>query len=259
MKGIVLAGGRGTRLGQLTKLHNKHLLPIYDKLMIDYPIDTLVGAGIKDILIVTGDEHAGDFIRYLGDGSERGVKFTYKVQVGEAKGIAHALSLAEEFVGNDIMVVILGDNIIQDSIKSAIINFEVVETTFGKLTDRAQVMLSKVKDPQRYGVPVFITEYSEMIPTTVKQRISYIEEKPKEPKSEFAVIGIYMYGNDVFKKIRELKPSARGELEITDVNNMYATDGKLWHEILAGEWIDAGTVDSLAEAGLKVQVREWRN
>ena len=227
MKGVILAGGNGTRLYPLTKVTNKHLLPVYNKPMIYYPIERLVSAGIKDIIIVTGKENAGNFMNLLGSGKEFGVRFHYTLQ-DEAGGIAHALSLVKGFVNEDNITVILGDNIILDDISEHVSNF----------TSGARVFLKGVKDPQRFGVP----EFDE------NQRIKRIEEKPKEPKSNYAVTGIYQYDNTVFDKISRLKPSARGELEITDVNNMYLEEGKLSHSFLKEPWLDAGTFESLLEA-----------
>jgi glucose-1-phosphate thymidylyltransferase len=227
MKGVILAGGNGTRLYPLTKVTNKHLLPVYNKPMIYYPIERLVSAGIKDIIIVTGKENAGNFMNLLGSGKEFGARFHYTLQ-DEAGGIAHALSLVQGFVKDDNITVILGDNIILDDISEHVSNF----------TSGARVFLKEVKDPQRFGVP----EFDE------NQRIKRIEEKPKEPKSNYAVTGIYQYDNTVFDKISRLKPSARGELEITDVNNMYLEEGKLSHSFLKEPWLDAGTFESLLEA-----------
>lgn len=227
MKGVILAGGNGTRLYPLTKVTNKHLLPVYNKPMIYYPIERLVSAGIKDIIIVTGKENAGNFMNLLGSGKEFGARFYYTLQ-DEAGGIAHALSLVNGFVNDDNITVILGDNIILDDISEYVSNF----------TSGARIFLKEVKDPQRFGVP----EFDE------NQRIKRIEEKPKEPKSNYAVTGIYQYDNTVFDKISRLKPSARSELEITDVNNLYLDEGKLSHSFLKEPWLDAGTFESLLEA-----------
>ncbi|RKY57373.1 MAG: spore coat protein [Candidatus Latescibacterota bacterium] len=222
MKGIVLAGGTGSRLYPLTKITNKHLLPIYDKPMIYYPIQTLVNAGIEDIMIVTGGNNAGDFLRLLGNGREFGLKrlhYTYQERPG---GIAHALSLAEDFADGDKIVLILGDNIIEGNIRKAVEDFRRQERG-------AKVLLKEVENPQSYGV----AEIRE-------GRIVRIEEKPEHPKTNYAVIGIYMYDNRVFDIIRTLKPSARGELEITDVNNKYVEWGEMTYEFLEGWWADAG-------------------
>ncbi len=222
MKGVVLAGGSGTRLYPLTRITNKHLLPIYDKPMIYYPIQTLVNAGITDILLVTGGNNAGDFLRLLGNGREFGLKhlnYTYQEQAG---GIAEALGLAEHFVDGQKVVVILGDNIIERNIIQAVRSFE-------KQEKGAKVLLKDVPDPENYGVPVI-----------EGGRITRIEEKPSRPASNFAVIGIYMYDATVFDIIRTLKPSGRGELEITDVNNAYIAAGSMTYDVLEGWWADAG-------------------
>jgi glucose-1-phosphate thymidylyltransferase len=231
MKGIVLAGGTGSRLHPLTKITNKHLLPIYDKPMIYYPIQTLVDAGVRDILIVTGGKNAGDFLRLLANGKNFGLKHIgYTYQEGEG-GIADALALAEHFADGDKICVILGDNIIQGSIRSAVEQFR-------KQARGARILLKKVPDAERFGVAEI-----------VDNRIVGIEEKPKRPKSEFAVTGIYMYDATVFDKIKTLVPSRRGELEITDVNNAYIAEGKMNFSFLEGWWTDAGTFDSLLRAG----------
>ncbi len=230
MKGVVLAGGLGTRLYPLTKVTNKHLLPIYNKPMIYYPIRTLVNAGIDEILIVTGGNSAGDFLRLLGNGKEFGLRhLNYAYQEGEG-GIAAALSLAEYFADNGKIVVILGDNIIERNILSASESFRMQE-------EGARILLKEVPDPQRFGVPVFEGE-----------KIIRIDEKPLAPASNYAVIGIYMYDHRVFDFIKTLKPSERGELEITDVNNFYIGEGKIAFDILEGWWTDAGTFDSLQHA-----------
>ncbi len=231
MKGIVLAGGLGTRMHPLTKVTNKHLLPIYDKPMIYYPITTLVNAGIDEILIVTGGNSAGDFLKLLGNGKEFGLKhLNYTYQEGEGC-IAAALSLAEFFSDNEKIVVVLGDNIIERNIRQAVEDFEQQE-------NGAKVLIKEVHDPQRFGVPAFDDG-----------RIVKIEEKPSNPASSYAVIGIYMYDTTVFDFIRTLKPSDRGELEITDVNNYYIQKGNLTHSVLEGWWTDAGTFESLRYAG----------
>ena len=231
MKGIILAGGLGKRLGLLTKLTNKHLLPVYDRPMIYYPIQTLVDAGIKDILIVTGGNHAGEFLRLLGNGHQFGLKhINYTYQEGEG-GIAKALGLAEHFADNGKIVVILGDNIIEKDIKRAVEDFR-------KQPKGAKILVKKVPDPERFGVVEF----------DKKRRIKKIVEKPKKPKSDYIVTGIYMYDDQVFDIIKALKPSGRGELEITDVNNAYLKKGELTHSILKGWWTDSGTFDSLLKA-----------
>jgi glucose-1-phosphate thymidylyltransferase len=231
MKGIVLAGGSGSRLAPLTKITNKHLLPIYDKPMIYYPIQTLVDAGIRDILVVTGGKNAGDFLRLLANGKHFGLKHIgYTYQEGEG-GIADALALAEHFADRDRVCVILGDNIIQGSIRAAVDQFRQQE-------GGARILLKKVLDAERFGV----AEIAE-------NRIVNIEEKPKRPKSDYAVTGIYMYDATVFDKIKTLVPSGRGELEITDVNNAYIREGTMSFSYLEGWWTDAGTFESLLRAG----------
>jgi glucose-1-phosphate thymidylyltransferase len=230
LKGVILAGGLGTRLYPLTKITNKHLLPVYDKPMIYYPLQTLINAGIRDILIVTGGNNAGDFLRLLGNGKEFGLKhINYTYQEGEG-GIADALSLAEYFADNEKICVILGDNIIERNIIKAVKDFE-------NKPSGAKILLSRVKDPERFGVPEFDGD-----------RIIRIIEKPKIPPSPFAVTGIYMYDNMVFDIIRGLEPSERGELEITDVNNRYIKMNRLYWDVLDGWWTDAGTFESLRRA-----------
>jgi glucose-1-phosphate thymidylyltransferase len=230
IKGVILAGGLGTRLRPLTDITNKHLLPVYDRPMIYYPIQCLLNAGIKDILIVTGGMHAGEFLRLLGDGKEFGLThINYTYQEGEG-GIAQALGLARHFADNDKIVVMLGDNIIEKSIAKHVDAFRIQKKG-------ARIILKEVPDPERFGVAGF----------TDKQLTS-IEEKPKKPKSKYAVTGIYMYDNNVFDIIRTLKPSRRGELEITDVNNAYLKRGQLEYGILDGWWTDAGTFESLLRA-----------
>ncbi len=230
MKGIVLAGGTGSRLFPLTKITNKHLLPIYDRPMIYYPIRTLVDAGIRDILIVTGGRNSGDFLRLLANGKEFGLKhINYTYQEGEG-GIADALALAEHFADGNQICVILGDNIIEGSIREA-------AERFRKQEKGAHILLKEVQDAERFGV----AEVS-------GDRISGIEEKPEHPKSNYAVTGIYMYDATVFEKIKTLVPSGRGELEITDVNNAYIREGTMTFSYLDGWWTDAGTFDSLLRA-----------
>jgi len=230
MKGVILAGGLGKRLWPLTKITNKHLLPVYDKPMVFYPLQCLVKAGIRDILLVTGGNDAGDFLRLLGNGKELGLKeLHYTYQEGEG-GIADALRLADDFADGDRIVVVLGDNIIEGSIRQGVLNFS-------RQPRGARVLLKEVPDPERFGVPAF-----------EDGRIARIEEKPSVPASNYAVIGIYMYDPQVFEFIRSLKPSARGELEITDVNNFYLKQGTLQYEILEGWWTDAGTFESLLRA-----------
>jgi len=230
MKGVVLAGGTGSRLYPLTKITNKHLLPVYDKPMIYYPIMTLVEAGIRDILIVTGGKNAGDFLRLLANGREFGLKhLNYTYQEGEG-GIAAALSLAEHFADGDKICVILGDNIIEGSIRQAVEDFK-------RQPRGAKVLLKEVDDAERFGVAELEGD-----------RIVRIVEKPKNPKSRYAVTGIYMYDSTVFEKISRLVPSERGELEITDVNNAYIQEGTMTYAFLEGWWTDAGTFDSLLRA-----------
>jgi len=234
MKGVVLAGGTGSRLNPLTRVTNKHLLPIYNKPMVYYPIQTLVNAGINEILLVTGGKNAGDFLRLLGNGRDFGLKhLNYTYQEGEG-GIAEALGLAEFFTGDDSICVILGDNIIENSIRQAVESFKAQK-------EGAKILLKEVNDAQRFGV------------AEVKgNRVIGIEEKPKAPKSNYAVVGIYMYDKTVFDKIRRLTPSGRGELEITDVNNFYIKEDRLTYEVLDGWWTDAGTFDSLLNANTLV-------
>jgi glucose-1-phosphate thymidylyltransferase len=230
MKGIILAGGLGTRLHPLTKVTNKHLLPVYDKPMIYYPIQALINAGIDDILLVTGGNNAGDFLRLLGNGKEFGLKhINYTYQEGEG-GIADALRLAEFFAAGEKICVILGDNIIEKNIRRAAENFQMQK-------EGAKILLKEVPDPQRFGVPELRGN-----------QVVRIEEKPKEPKSNYAVIGIYLYDETVFEIIKTLKPSNRGELEITDVNNHYIDQGTLTWDVLEGWWTDAGTYESLLRA-----------
>jgi len=230
MKGIILAGGLGTRLSPLTRVTNKHLLPIYDKPMIFYPIEALINAGIRDILIVTGGNSAGDFLRLLGNGKDFGLNhLNYAYQEGEG-GIADALGIAEHFADRGKIVVILGDNIIEKNIKKAVDDFANQETG-------AKLLLKEVPDPQRFGVAELDGD-----------RIVGIFEKPKNPKTNLAVTGFYMYDNQVFDLIGTLEPSERGELEITDVNNMYIEKNQLTYDVLEGWWTDAGTFDSLLRA-----------
>ena len=230
MKGVILAGGLGTRLFPLTKITNKHLLPVYNKPMIYYPIQTLINAGITDVLLVTGGNNAGDFLRLIGNGKELNLKhIEYTYQEGEG-GIAQALSLAEEFADNGKICIILGDNIIEKNIFGAVENFK-------KQENGAKIIVKQVPDPERFGVPILEGD-----------TVIAIEEKPDVPKSNFAVIGIYMFDNTVFDIIRTLQPSRRGELEITDVNNVYIKRGNMTYEFLDGWWTDAGTFDSLRTA-----------
>lgn len=230
MKGVILAGGLGTRLRPLTKITNKHLLPVYDRPMIYYPIQCLLNAGIDEILLVTGGDHAGDFLRLLGNGKALGVReLHYTYQEGEG-GIADALSLAEDFADGQRICVILGDNIVERSIRRPV-------EAFRSQPSGARILLKEVPDPQRFGVA-----------RLEGGRIVEIVEKPTDPPSNLAVTGIYMYDKDVFRFIQGLSPSDRGELEITDVNNMYLARGDLAYDVLEGWWTDAGTFESLLRA-----------
>lgn len=234
MKGIVLAGGLGTRLYPITKITNKHLMPVYDKPMVFYPIRTLVEAGVQEILIVTGGNNAGDFLRILRNGEEFGLKqLSYRYQEGEG-GIAAALSLAENFAAGGPICVILGDNIYENNLKKS-------AQKFANLGKGARIHLKQVENPQRFGVPVM-----------QDGRIVKIEEKPKKPQTNFAVTGFYMYDASVFEIIKTLKPSGRGELEITDVNNAYIERNEMTWEVIEGWWSDAGTFDSLLRANILV-------
>jgi glucose-1-phosphate thymidylyltransferase len=234
IRGIVLAGGKGTRLGELTKITNKHLLPVGPLPMIYYPLKKIVGAGIRDVMLVSGTEHMGDFVELLGSGRGHNCSLTYRVQ-DEAGGIAQALGLAETYCAGNRSLVILGDNIFHASVRAILKEADAHP-------DWAWVGLKQVPDPGRYGVAEL-----------QGKRVIGIEEKPKKPKSEFAVIGVYIYPADVFEVIRTLKPSARGELEITDVNTYYLRQGRLGYTILDGYWTDAGTLDSLAYANQLVR------
>jgi glucose-1-phosphate thymidylyltransferase len=227
MKGIILAGGTGSRLYPLTKVTNKHLLPVGNKPMIYYPIEKLTEVGIDEILIVTGTEHMGDVVTLLGSGKEFGCRFTYKVQ-DEAGGIAQALGLAENFAGGEPMTVILGDNVFQTSLKKAVEDYP---------GTGAQILLKEVHDPERFGVA-----------EVEDDKIIGIEEKPENPKSNLAVTGVYMYDAKVFDYIRELEPSGRGELEITDVNNRYISQEAMRFSLMEGWWTDAGTPESYKRA-----------
>jgi glucose-1-phosphate thymidylyltransferase len=231
MKGVILAGGLGSRLYPLTKITNKHLLPVYDRPMIHYPIQCLINAGITDILVVTGGNSAGDFLQLLGNGSDFGLKgINYTYQQGEG-GIADALSLAEHFADGEPIAVVLGDNLIEGNIRQAVDDFRAQG-------GGAKILLKEVHDPERFGV-ASVDEAG---------RVLRIVEKPADPESRLAVIGIYMYDARVFDFIGKLEPSARGELEITDVNNFYIEDGSMTAEVLNGWWTDAGTFDSLLRA-----------
>jgi glucose-1-phosphate thymidylyltransferase len=236
MKGVILAGGTGSRLYPLTKVTNKHLLPGYDKPMIYYPLQTLLDAGIEEIMIVSGRGHAGHFLELLGSGEEWGAQFTYQIQE-KAGGIAQALGLAERWVDQEDVTVILGDNIFQDKIKDDIDTF----------TSGAKIFLKEVPDAQRFGV----AELKD-------SKVVSIEEKPSEPKSQYAVTGLYTYDASVFDIIRTIRPSGRGELEITDVNTAYVEKDEMSYRILDGFWTDAGTFDTLLRAGVLVQ-KQWKN
>jgi glucose-1-phosphate thymidylyltransferase len=241
MKGVILAGGLGTRMLPCTKITNKHLLPVYNKPMIYYPLLTMVNAGLKDIMIVTGGNNAGDFLRLLGNGKEFGLQdISYTYQEGEG-GIAEALKLAEHFADNEKVFVILGDNIIEDDVSKFARDFE-------KQESGAKIFLKEVQDPYRFGVPVI-----------KEDKIINIEEKPKDPKSNFAVCGLYMYDNEVFDIAKNLKPSNRGELEITDVNNEYIRRGNMTYCVLDGWWTDAGTFESLYRASSLVYQKETKS
>ena len=235
MKGIILAGGTGSRLLPLTKVTNKHLLPVYNKPMIYYPLETLIGMGIKDILIISGPGHAGHFLNLLGSGKEFGVKLSYAIQE-EAGGIAQALGLAEDFADTDAVSVILGDNIYEDK-------FDLSDYKSG-----AKIFLKEVNDPQRFGVAEIVGD-----------KVVSIEEKPTNPKSNFAVTGLYVYDNSVFSIIKTLKPSKRGELEITDVNNAFIKEGKMKADFVKGYWSDAGTFESLIRASNLVFEKSLKN
>ncbi len=240
LKGVILAGGLGTRLGPLTKITNKHLLPVYDKPMIYYPVKLLVDAGITDILIVTGGNHAGEFLRLLGNGNAFGLThINYAYQEGEG-GIAQALSLARHFAWGSRLAVVLGDNIFEHGIKEQVRHFQ-------KQAAGARVLLKRVPDPERFGVA-----------TLKGDKILSIQEKPAKPKTNLAVTGVYLYDAQVFDIIKTLKPSRRGELEITDVNNAYIRKNQLEFDILKGWWTDSGTFDSLLRANQLV-ARQRRN
>lgn len=236
MRGIILAGGTGSRLYPLTKVTNKHLLPVYDKPMIYYPLQTLMTAGIEDIMIVSGRGHAGHFLELLGSGVEFGVNLTYEIQEN-AGGIAQALGLAEKWADDESVAVILGDNLFQDTVRDDVTSFRT----------GAKIFLKEVPDAGRFGVAEL-----------GKDRVISIEEKPKKPRSKYAVTGLYLYDADVFSIIRTLKPSGRGELEITDVNNAYLKKDLMQYAILNGYWSDAGTFDSLLRASVLVQKNSLR-
>ena len=227
MKGIILAGGNATRLRPCTKITSKQLLPVYNRPMIYYPLNTLIKAGIKDILIIIAPQYAGHFLNLLGSGKEFGVNFTYEIQ-DEPRGLADAFVIGEKFIGDDNVAMILGDNIFEDNLNEDIKSF----------TSGGRVFAKKVKDPKRFGVVEF----------DKNQKAISIEEKPLQPKSNYAVVGIYVYDNDVVKIAKKIKPSARGEVEITDINNYYLKNNKLDVKLINGKWLDAGTFDSYLEA-----------
>jgi len=231
MKGVILAGGTGSRLLPLTKVTNKHLLPVYDKPMIYYPLQTILNSGINEIMIVSGRGHAGHFLELLGSGEEWGAQFTYQIQE-QAGGIAQALKLAERWADDENITVVLGDNIFQDNVKKDIDSF----------SSGAKIFLKEVLNANRFGV----AELKE-------NKVFSIEEKPLKPKSAYAVTGLYIYDSSVFEIINSIKPSGRGELEITDVNNVYIERGNMNYTILKGFWTDAGTYDTLLLAGVLIQ------
>jgi|TARA_Y100000031_G_C8252241_1_gene401096 glucose-1-phosphate thymidylyltransferase len=233
MKGVVLAGGLGTRLMPLTKVVNKQLLSVYDKPLIYYPILTLRDAGIKEILIISGPDHSGQLMDLLGSGKELGVDLSYDTQE-EPKGIAHGFAIAEDFADNNKTAFILGDNIFEDNFKKAIGQFK-------KQGKGARVIIKQVSDPKRFGVVKFNQK---------GDRIAEIIEKPKNPPTNWMVTGLYLYDNRVFDIIRNLKPSARGEYEVTDLNNLYVKEGTMTFQKSKGQWIDAGTFDSLLQANI---------
>lgn len=234
LKGVILAGGLGSRLMPLTKVTNKHLLPIYDRPMIHYPLECLVKAGVKDVLIVTGGDSAGHFLKLLGSGADFGARLYYAYQQGEG-GIADALRLAEGFVGGERLAVVLGDNILQRTIRPSVERFMAQPAG-------ARILLREVPDPERFGVA-----------EVAGSKVISIVEKPKQPRSNLAVTGIYFYDGQVFDIIRTLQPSGRGEFEITDVNNAYLAKGQLEWDRLEGWWSDAGTFESLAKASALVR------
>ena len=238
MKGIILAGGKGTRLMPLTKVINKNLLNVYNKPLIYYPILTLKEAGIREILIISGPGHAGQFLDLLGSGKDLGVDLSYDVQE-EPKGIAHGLAIAEDFSDNGQVALLLGDNLFEDNLKKAVDDFK-------KQSKGAKIAIKQVPDPHRFGVVKF----------NKKEQVIGIIEKPKRPPTNWMVTGFYMYDKRVFDFIRKLKPSARGEYEITDLNNMYIKEGNLPYQKVKGKWLDAGTFDSLLEANIFIEKKQ---
>jgi glucose-1-phosphate thymidylyltransferase len=237
MKGIILAGGNGTRLRPLTKVTSKQLLPIYDQPMIFYPLQTLLQAGIKDILVIVAPDHAGDFLKLLGSGEEYGCNFSYEIQ-DEPNGLAQAFVIGRNFIGKDSVALILGDNVFEDDFAQDIKTFE----------SGGRVFIKKVPDPARFGVAEFDDN----------RKVISIEEKPENPKSDYAVTGLYIYDNTVVEKVSKIKPSARGELEITDLNNEYLKDGTLDVAFVEGKWLDTGTFESLHEAIVFVREQKLR-
>jgi glucose-1-phosphate thymidylyltransferase len=227
MKGIILAGGSGTRLRPLTRVTSKQLLPVYDEPMIFYPLNTLLNAGVKDILIIVAPDHAGDFLKLLGSGKEFGCKFTYEIQ-DTPGGIAQAFTIGENFIGEDSVVLILGDNIYEDDFSEAISSFK----------SGGRIFIKEVKDPQRFGVVEFDDN----------NKVLSIEEKPKVPKSSYAVTGMYIFDNTVLAKAKQLKPSDRGEVEITDLNNLFLKESSMDVAFVNGKWFDTGTFESLNDA-----------
>ena len=237
MKGVILAGGLGTRLHPLTKITNKHLLPVYDKPMILYPLETLKNSGITEIMIVCGREHAGHFMQFLGSGKEHGVRLSYALQDTNNGGIADALSYAEDFADGEPIADILGDNIFENDFKKAVHEFE----------NGAMVFFKKIRDPRRFGVTVFSKD---------GRKVLRVEEKPKKPKSPYAQTGFYLFDATVFSIIKTLKPSKRGELEMTDVINRYVQKRILTFDFVKKEWFDAGTFESLFKAAAFLQMRK---
>lgn len=237
MKGIILAGGAGTRLSPLTRVTSKQLLPIYNKPMIFYPLETLLQAGIQDILIIVAPDHAGDFLKLLGSGKEFGCKFSYEIQ-DKPEGLAQAFLIGENFIGDDSVTLILGDNLFDDDFSGAVKTFK----------SGARVFAKQVNDPERFGIVTF----------DENKKVVSIVEKPKNPTSNYAVTGIYVYDNTVIAKAKNLKPSARGEIEITDLNNSYLKEGSLDVAFVPGAWLDTGTFESLYEATVFARNRELK-
>lgn len=238
MKGVILAGGSGTRLHPITKVTSKQLLPVYNKPMIYYPLNTLLSAGIDEVLFIVAPEHAGDFVAFLGSGKDFNARFAFEVQDKPA-GLAHGLSLAESFVGDDSCCMVLGDNIFEDDFSK----------DFSDFTSGAKIFVREVPDPERFGV----------VEMDKQGHVLSIEEKPKKPKSNLAQVGMYIYDEHVFELIKTMKPSNRGELEITDLNNLYLEKGTLTARTTKGEWIDTGTFESLYEASTFIRKKELKN